>query len=257
MKKIKKILTLGLTVLISFTIFCSLTGCSSGEQNKKVIDENFYCKVIDENNIAIGNVKTYPKDGAVFFPEQIENYTVSKIGFASGLGFGGNGYLTAVSSNGPNIKRCYFPHTIKEVRSGYISSDLKIFYCGEVIDLIGLDAEFRDVEIYVPAEKYDLFKNALSEQYFRGSLLKANVSYHLNYDENNYYYIDYYENGEKICYIPPIPKRDGYTFGGWFKESECINAWNFEADTLPQAQYNEQEQEIYQKTKLYAKWIKA
>ena len=61
------------------------------EQNKKVIDENFYCKVIDENNIAIGNVKTYPKDGAVFFPEQIENYTVSKIGFASGLGFGGNG----------------------------------------------------------------------------------------------------------------------------------------------------------------------
>ena len=136
----------------------------------------------------------------------------------------------------------------KKIRSGYISSNLKIFYCGEVIDLIGLDAEFRDVEIYVPAEKYDLFKNVLSEQYFRGSLLKANVSYHLNYDENNYYYIDYYESGEKICYIPPIPQRDGYTFGGWYKEADCINQWIFDTDTV---QFFEETQEM----KLFAKWI--
>lgn len=236
-------------ILICFTIFCSLTGCSLGEQNKKVIDENFYCKVIDENNIAIGNVKTYPKDGAVFFPKQIENYTVSKIGFASGLGFGGNGYLSTTKEGEPNIQRCYFPHTIKEVRSGYISSDLKIFYCGEVIDLIGLDSEFRDVEIYVPAEKYDLFKNVLSEQYFRGSLLKANVSYHLNYDKNNYYYIDYYENGEKISYIPPIPEREGCVFDGWYKETDCTNKWDFDNDVL---QLTDETQEI----KLYAKWIR-
>ena len=245
---IRKTMKRLITALICFTIFCSLTGCSLGEQNKKVIDENFYCKVIDENNIAIGNVKTYPKDGAVFFPEQIENYTVSKIGFASGWGVGGNGYLSTTKEGEPNIQRCYFPHTIKKIRSGYISSNLKIFYCGEVIDLIGLDAEFRDVEIYVPAEKYDLFKNVLSEQYFRGSLLKANVSYYLNYDENNYYYIDYYENGEKIIYIPPIPQRDGYTFGGWFKEAECINQWNFDTDTV---QISEETQEI----QLYAQWI--
>ena len=135
-------------VLICFTIFCSLTGCSLGEQNKEVIDENFYCKVIDENNIAIGNVKTYPKSGAVFFPEQIENYTVSKIGFSSGLGFGGNGYLHSSGESGTVIERCYFPRTIKEVSSDYmkLAGNLKIFYCGEVIDLIGLDAEHRNVE---------------------------------------------------------------------------------------------------------------
>ena len=236
-----------LTILICFTLFCCFTGCSLGKQNK-VVDENFFCKVIDENNVAIGNVRTYPKDGAVFFPEKIGKYTVSKLGFSSGMGFGGNGYLTTVSSNGPNIKRCYFPHTIKEIGSRYISSDLKMFYCGAVIDLIGLDAEFRNVEIYVPTEKYDLFKNVLSERYFRGSLLKANVSYYLNYAENNYYYIDYYENGEKILYIPPEPQRDGYSFGGWFKESDCINQWDFETDTL---QITEEEQDV----KLYAKWI--
>ena len=75
----KKLLALALAVA---TLLCCLAGCNFGKQNKKVIDENFYCKVIDENNIAIGNVKTYPKDGAVFFPERIENYTVSQIGFA-------------------------------------------------------------------------------------------------------------------------------------------------------------------------------
>ena len=107
----KKLLALALAVV---TLLCCLVGCSLGEQNKEVIDENFYCKVIDENNIAIGNVKTYPKDGAVFFPEQIENYTVSKIGFASGLGFGGNGYLSTTKEGEPNIQRCYFPHTIKK-----------------------------------------------------------------------------------------------------------------------------------------------
>ena len=235
-------------VLICCTLFTCLMGCSLGEENKKVIDENFYCKVIDESNIAIGNVKTYPKDGAVFFPERIENYTVSQIGFASGMGFGGNGYLSTSKEGEPNIRRCYFPHTIKEVRNDYMSGNLKIFYCGAVIDLICLDDQSRDTEIYVPAEKYDLFKNVLSEKYFGGSLLKANVSYYLNYDENNYYYIDYYENGEKILYIPPIPQRDGYTFGGWFKEAECINQWNFDTDTL---QLSEETQEI----KLYAQWI--
>ena len=245
----KKILALALAAV---TLLCCLVGCSFGEQNKKVIDENFYCKVIDENNIAIGNVKTYPKDGAVFFPERIENYTVSKIGFASGLGFGGNGYLSTTKEGEPNIKRCYFPHTINKVSSGYTglvgTLNLKIFYCGAVIDLVDLDVDYRDTEIYVPAEKYELFKNVLSEKYFGGSLLKANVSYHLNYDEDNYYYVDYYENGEKILYIPPIPVREGYTFEGWYKEIDCTNKWDFDNDVL---QLTDETQEI----KLYAKWI--
>jgi len=45
------------TVLICFSLFCCFTGCSLGKQNK-VVDENFFCKVIDENNVAIGKVRT-------------------------------------------------------------------------------------------------------------------------------------------------------------------------------------------------------
>ena len=59
----------------------------------------------------------------------------------------------------------------------------------------------------------------------------------------------------RLC-IPPIPERDGYAFDGWYKESECVNIWDFETDALPQARVDDQGQEIYQETKLYAKWIK-
>ena len=122
----------------------------------------------------------------------------------------------------------------------------EIILLWEIIDLGALDSG-RRIQIYVSTEKYALFEAVLSK-YFSGSLLKANVSYYLNYDENNYYYIDYYENDEKILYMPPEPQRDGYSFGGWFKESDCVNQWNFDTDTL---QITEEGQDV----KLYAKWI--
>ena len=50
--------------------------------------------------------------------------------------------------------------------------------------------------------------------------------------------------------------REGYEFDGWYKESECINAWDYEADALPEVQIDEEGQEVYQETRLYAKWIK-
>lgn len=85
------------------------------------------------------------------------------------------------------------------------------------------------------------------------------MSYYYNYEQapnDGYYWIDNYNYGEKIEYIPPIPERDEYAFDGWYKESDCINKWDFETDALPQAQIDDQGQEIYQETKLYAKWIK-
>ena len=50
------------------------------------------------------------------------------------------------------------------------SGHLKIFYCGEVVDLVCFDADQKAMEIYVPAENYESFNNVLSE-YYRGNLL--------------------------------------------------------------------------------------
>jgi len=41
---------------------------------------------------------------------------------------------------------------------------------------------------------------------------------------------------------PTDPSATGYTFGGWYKEASCTNAWNFTTDTVNGA------------TTLYAKW---
>ena len=89
------------------------------------------------------------------------------------------------------------------------------------------------------------------------SIRKYSVIFDYNYDgaENDgHYWLDNYDYGEKITYVPQNPEREGYIFGGWFQEPECVNIWNFETDTLPEAKYNEEGEALYQETRLYAKW---
>ena len=42
---------------------------------------------------------------------------------------------------------------------------------------------------------------------------------------------------------PKNPKRKGFTFAGWYKESDCLNQWNFDTDIVTEP------------ITLYAKWI--
>ena len=51
------------------------------------------------------------------------------------------------------------------------------------------------------------------------------------------------EEGNKAT-KPSDPTAAGYTFGGWYKEAGCTNAWNFATDT------------VTANTTLYAKWTK-
>ena len=64
---------------------------------------------------------------------------------------------------------------------------------------------------------------------------------------------DDYDN-ELISFIPLDPAREGYTFGGWYKEPECLNAWNFETEIVSAKQYAENGYCYFEETKLYAKW---
>ena len=96
--------------------------------------------------------------------------------------------------------------------------------------------------------------------WYGDAMLKiANTAYMFNYENcpnGGYFFINNFEYGTTIENTPYVPLRNGYTFSGWYKEPECINAWDFEVDILPQAQYGEEGYEVYQETKLYAKWIK-
>ena len=48
--------------------------------------------------------------------------------------------------------------------------------------------------------------------------------------------------GEKVP-EPASPAREGFTFGGWYKELSCVNPWNFAAET------------VSENIRLYARWI--
>lgn len=50
-------------------------------------------------------------------------------------------------------------------------------------------------------------------------------------------------SGNKIVSPTTEPSLDEYGFGGWFKESTCNNAWNFETD------------KVTSNVTLYAKWL--
>ena len=84
--------------------------------------------------------------------------------------------------------------------------------------------------------------------------IAANVVYMYNYTgakNKGYYFIDNYEL-ETIKYIPEDPVREGYEFGGWYKESECIHQWDFERDIVP---YTTNKNGETNRVLLYAKWI--
>ena len=170
----------------------------------------------------------------------------------------------------------YSKKSIKEITkkygdekyAGIQSNSLKKIFV--IPEIRVFDGEFFQLEtsqaaVFYISKDINIHDNINHYKYYTienraGSLKnhKANVLYYYNYEDSpneGYYWIDNYEYGDTIEYIPAHPIREGYRFGGWYKESECINAWDFEVDTLPEVQYDEEQKEIYQETKLYAKWI--
>lgn len=74
---------------------------------------------------------------------------------------------------------------------------------------------------------------------------KANIIFNYNFEEapnSGIYWADDNEIDELII-MPEEPTRDGYDFGGWYTESECIN--KFDATTKGENDIN-----------LFAKWMK-
>ena len=88
-------------------------------------------------------------------------------------------------------------------------------------------------------------------------IVPANISLMFNYINNpneGYFFVDLLEESGKLTKPPYDPKREGYTFAGWYKEPDCVNAWDFENDVV-EIQYDEDGNRIYEEICLYAKWV--
>jgi len=105
----------------------------------------------------------------------------------------------------------------------------------------------------------------INETEEEGNIIFANN--YENAENHGYYWIDDCDYGKTIEFIPDDPIREGYEFGGWYKEPECINKWDFETDTLPPTKTQlvdsttndepiyQETVIVYQETRLYAQWV--
>lgn len=218
----------------------------------------------------------------LIIPKSINNYTVTSIGGTDYdykeicRKYGERDGL--FSSN--KLKRLYVPFDIS-----YSNVYVTDFFWGETKIEAFVSMGMDDIDLwknqYLRLAKnvsgfetiQDGFKISvhMEEDGRFSKTLPANVSFLLNYEgaENDgYYWVDDCD-GELIPVIPDDPIREGYTFGGWYKEAECVNEWDFATDMVPEKQYEKEKiiddsgQEvyvisnyIYKETKLYAKWIK-
>ena len=157
------------------------------------------------------------------------------------------------------LKRIYVPNAYTYTKMNYANVvDRLPFDCLQIVwqdrnaDTGWSVRIFMDKH-YILAD--NLCKSETENWHYKGYV--ANVSYMYNYDNapnDGYYWADNYEN-DLIKYVPPEPKREGYTFGGWYKDKECTEKWDFESDkTGDNIQYVFGYQ--YTGTYLYAKWRK-
>ncbi len=271
----KKLLYKVPLLLCCLIMLCSMSGCfiPKPEDYLPEFENEIYRYAVktDSNGkqecYIVGLTEFGQSQTELILPEQIDGIPVRGIGYekrSTPIWY----YESIGDVSSDNLKRMFVPFNKnkgmwdKKCRincpNGYIVS-------WKGLGVYGLD---RIVGCNLLPE---YFTNAYGTSY-RDIL--ANVSYMYNYEfaENDgYYWVDSYDN-ETISFIPPEPERENYTFAGWYKEPECINAWDFETDktgeklvvdnntiahygnnylpTLP-SQYTEKDG-----LKLYAKWIK-
>lgn len=103
------------------------------------------------------------------------------------------------------------------------------------------------------------FGNWGTTEIYKSFVYKANTAFMFNYEgapNMGYFFINDFERGGLIENYVYEPTREGFTFNGWYKDSECTQKWDFEVDTLPAPTYDENGQLEFIETKLYAGWTK-
>ena len=270
-KIISKALISLLLVFVVVTVI-PLSGCGkmvNGLKNLFNIEDEYpeyesgdwrYAVKIDKENNKIGYIVGFSEEGkqkeCVVLPARLDGVAIVGIGYQINTGIVASRRVGEFKSD--KVKRIYVSATnIREVTRAY-------FYLSDCVEIVwGIQKGSVDMVESNSAffYGYNLYTFITKDDGYQSSKYIANVTYMYNYDNapnGGYYWADNYVN-DLIKYIPPEPMREGYTFGGWYKDKECTEKWNFENDKTgdniivdsPYASDFE-----YIGTYLYAKWRK-
>lgn len=193
----------------------------------------------------------------LIYPEEIEGIPVYGIGYNLQLIYGteGVGFFY-----GANLEKIFFSTMMKECVANSVISTFQNTYtiywdCGQIGERTHGISAVKGM-IY----GFNFYCSYIKQKPIYDNCNRiANVTYLYNYEDapnENYYWVDSYDESV-ITFIPPEPEREGYTFEGWYKESECLHEWDFSVDITgkeivlsPNKTYDS-----YEGIYLYAKWI--
>ena len=197
--------------------YASITGFTSAGRKKEVID----------------------------IPRVIDGIPVRCMGGKNDVDYGPTSTHYFVFENDV-LKKMYVHSNIETICDNVFDKmpDLEIMLCAN--ELIMHDDYTDDVKtVYVYRTLYEREGLEDEERFF-----PANVVFMNNYSDvtnGGYYRLDNIAEGETIP-EPPAPEREGYEFGGWYTEAECVTAWDFgESPTIGEDG----------EFRLYARWIAA
>ena len=250
----KKILLL---IFLIFTPAILLTSC-----NKTQYYEcgDFLYTIIEENGekmAGIINLTDYASENkeVIIMLEYLDEYKV--YGLYDKGRKQDNGRIRCLST-----AKIYVFHNY--INSFDASAGEKAFFMGNGITDRVLNGK-SDCKCYVPSNvKISNEENNVITYKFSSLICYANVSY---YVDDSIYWIDDYDES-LIKYPPTEPVKVGYTFDGWYKDSEYNEKWDFSKDMVPKknlvrisgnvfydgTECNTEYTYYYKETKLFAKF---
>ena len=223
--------------------------------------EYYYSDVYNEEGIeayAVVGVVDDLSDTTLYIPPYFNGKPVTAIGWGFRYGYMGKKDYCL-----PRQKCVYYPYTVCDGHRNVWQE--KGFVCKWDSKIVMNHKTYlnrRDFEEhYTYKSSYEQGKHYcdVSDGFAEHMVIIANTTFSFNYEDapnDGYFFINDFERGGLIENTPYEPTREGYVFAGWYKQPECINPWNFETDTLPEAEYDENGELVFVETILYAGWNK-
>jgi len=266
-------------VIVVFTFTLLLTSCNNKKgdlDNPLIYGDYKYIILTDNNDQDYVDILYLSEEGVnkkeLVIPTEIDGVPVKALGYKCSYTYG-RGDIVSLA-----LEKIFITENIS-INSNYMfhysndyEDDLykKIIYIPTDIEESDTNIDNAVIALGTYSDLYFYSEDAsktivMTDRLYSYCKRDANLQYNYNYDgspNNGVYWLDDYDD-EVISYIPPIPERAGYEFTGWYKDSECINEWDFSSDMIPKKDMTEERLQTelymqitynYQKTELYAKW---
>lgn len=213
----KKIATIIPVILLLCILMGTFYGCFKKDKYFKT--EYFRYSIGHSEDYDFVYIEGLTEEGAqlknIVIPEEIDGMPVK--------------YYRGASA-APNVKKIIVSCNIRTINTigGLNSGNLFVYDFPDGLKILYINCQYNRSTLmgrsfYIASAALESFQKNIANP---AAYSLANMQYLFNYDDspnNGVSFIDDLDIGEELEIIPTTPKRDGYTFTGWYVEPECQN----------------------------------